>query len=667
MFLVLCSVFFLLVSSFLFQVILQSEQLRDPVPGVREIALARKPAAECRASAQKLVKGTLLVSLEASHVAGAPGPAAATSEMLANTNDSVGASPLAEEDAAKANVVLDEGRPPFDLRKIDCVGKNATQTRQEGEDIEEVNAAESSQGSPARRPLHEPDTQSFSGQLIGGKGEEHEGWEGVPWDDDHMGVADSLGDVSVNVSTMEGTYATQGAFRDTAATAEPHPLLVCVRGVSGLKQVKLPFHLAKTMKQMTHRRLSSYLSTSFIVVQQRMPFPPGEDEPRLTLILKHMTLFHKKKDSLVSNTALVRARSILRGSTVFAELLERPDHTLYTVLKVKTHSSFCLGTRTFEQVNNYGISHLFCIVKEGRHEIGRTRPLKYAPELVWDRPAERFRLAIDEMGRATSAQASTSAETSNVGASAKVTADVEDEFAARFHGNPPATTGPPAVASSTLFIQVWSKRVLEGREEHIGTAVVPPLEVEHPSGDVWLPLEAREATAGSMIEGIGGESHGAKTNEDVHGGVSGPFFRSSVPGRDVQGRPGTKSRRAKFFEAMRVPRERGLQKYSKTGAPQVSTGSVHIWLGKACKSSLSGRQPGRGRVVLSVHAASGLRKVSSESFFSIPTGHIARTCSRLADRQHGFIGRRKVMHRCSCLILAGTALHFPLVSWMPPC
>lgn len=309
---------------------------------------------------------------------------------------------------------------------------------------------------------------------------------------------------------------------------------------------------------------------------------------------------------------------------------------------------------------------MFCTVEVGERAVNRTRQLKFAPELVWKEPEERFRLAMEDIKGAKPAQNSRAFATSGgtatelAGAAAAQTAEgfvssggedggtgtassnVGTEAVLASRAIPPSSLSNPDLAipqprheqqqqqqveaaPSALTVSVWRKGTMIGKRQDVlvGSATVPAEYIDHPPGDLWLPLandafstnpvSATTTTAGERRQngapGLEAGNEGGNTH--AFGAVSG----DAHPGEDADNSTGTgrKARGVKSWGSGLFKRGRGRQKGGGSVRPDLSdavmTGSVHLWLGKVRRRSLRGQQPGEGHVILRVHAATGLRKV----------------------------------------------------------
>lgn len=220
------------------------------------------------------------------------------------------------------------------------------------------------------------------------------------------------------------------------------------------------------------------------------------------------------------------------------------------------------------QTHKFGQSHIFCVVKVGQREVDRTRELKLSPDVVWEAPEERFRVAMEDI-KGTKfvpksgddvAVAGTTWSAKSAGMAAKtdgapttrsdrektdkaVAAERPDSARAVDTALTPAADdddGPPvsvlsipppasrrdphderrqqssqqqhkgvAAAGSSLTISVWSKGTkLGGRQDlFLGSATVPARYVDHPPGDAWLPLVGGGETSTAATGGDGANGH----------------------------------------------------------------------------------------------------------------------------------------------------------------
>lgn len=318
-----------------------------------------------------------------------------------------------------------------------------------------------------------------------------------------------------------------------------------------------------------------------------------------------------------------------------------------------------------------GESHVYCTLEVGQRAVDRTRQLKSASDLVWEAPQERFRLAMEYIKGAKSARNSkayiTTSGTSSGPAGANAAAlderimwsgwDEGRASNASYDGGRdmalagledstmpswPLSNPVPAlhrsqheqqqqqhveVPPSSLTLCVWRKGTMIGERQGIlvGSATVPAQYIDHPPGEIWLPLvneskftnSTSATTTTTMGEGcqkdapgLGAKDNGGNT--PAVGAVSeDPYPRddaSTPTGAGSKKRGGTKSWGSGLFR-IRKGRRRGNGGAQQDLGDAAIAGSVHLWLGKVRRRSLSGQQPGKGFVRLRVHAASGLRKV----------------------------------------------------------
>ncbi|CAM9193761.1 unnamed protein product [Scytosiphon promiscuus] len=293
----------------------------------------------------------------------------------------------------------------------------------------------------------------------------------------------------------------------------------------------------------------------------------------------------------------------------------------------------CLkGVVGIRGAHKFGQSQIFCVVKVGQREVDRTRQLKLSPDVVWEAPEERFRVAVEDIKGAESAPgiredlapAGTTKRTASAGMAPETAAGPITN--SRTTGLRESKTDVPTGADSSLTISVWSKATtLGGRHDlYLGSATVPARYIDHPPGDVWVPLVRNGEPTTSTI-GVGAKdgkiqrkagdkkrNRGIKDVSAAHVGGSGQHAGPSsgtiaVPAAGDKKRGGKKSRGSGLFKREKNPGTDVGD--AESGQPEGSTtGSVHVWLGKVRRGSSSGQQPGKGQAVLRVHAASGLRK-----------------------------------------------------------
>lgn len=309
----------------------------------------------------------------------------------------------------------------------------------------------------------------------------------------------------------------------------------------------------------------------------------------------------------------------------------------------------------------------------------RTRPLKHAPELVWEKPEERFRVAMEDVKRSTSAPtaaALTPATTAGArpggvtmtatgapmassegreGRAGHASSDVGMGVTTNESGDSPdpaslLSTPTPALdearrdchpqqqvlmPASSLTVSVWSKGSAIGVRQDVllGKATVPARYIDHPPGDVWLPLagvsnSTRTAATSTSRAGINQEGVTALTagGEATHGvALSSEHPYTGAATRDATAAGGRKGGAKKSWGSGLFKRKDPKKRDRTTEVGQqgaVTAGSVRVWLGKVRRGSLSGQQPGKGHAVLRVHGASALRKVR---FRAKPTRNSSRS------------------------------------------
>lgn len=329
------------------------------------------------------------------------------------------------------------------------------------------------------------------------------------------------------------------------------------------------------------------------------------------------------------------------------------------------HPSFprarvCMQTTWFAQCQCY------CVVEIGRREVGKTRALKLTPRLTWEQPEERFRLPIDELQPIpTTADEAMVGETMTTpthgkedcqqqpheGVSGsrqlhhervldrkqpdnKHALNHQQQHHERVLDHQQQLHDERAVSPECeLSISVWSKSIIGGSRELLGTATVPPHYIDHPPGDVRLTLQEKDDSRETFSTG---PSHrfASSTNlstrlADHDTERSGEKSdKKSSKRRPVSGTKQTKGGGSTWgggglLKTLRGGTNvKGRGKGKEHGRTAEGVGSVNIWLGKAVRSSASGQQPGHGLVTLRVHAASGIRKVWTAAVTSstIPAG-----------------------------------------------
>lgn len=208
------------------QVVLTRQDIEAPDPGIRVVALARKPSEELRPSLQKLVQGTLEFLLESSHEAAAPSAAEATTAAVATVHDAVPV-PVATTKTDK-------------LKRMTSRLHGMAEARRPGS-AEGGAAAEFSQQNQGEnaQPGEDEDAQEMSPVDGGvtvkqGVGE----WEGVTWDEDDIAEASSLGTISASLGTVEVASKTEDVSQAGFTTPDPQDLLICLKGIAGIKEVR---------------------------------------------------------------------------------------------------------------------------------------------------------------------------------------------------------------------------------------------------------------------------------------------------------------------------------------------------------------------------------------------------------------------------------------------
>lgn len=322
---------------------------------------------------------------------------------------------------------------------------------------------------------------------------------------------------------------------------------------------------------------------------------------------------------------------------------------------------------------------LYCAIHVGSTEVSRTRAVKFSPQLVWERPEERFRVPVEKI-KAAPVAAQNPCSSSGAAAPSAQVPDLQNEDANRselavdraeslvtesadvviagygdireeeqkrnatktktanknIHGGGDDTTTSLPIPSaigvtsqqrqkqtsySSLTLQLWGKRAIGGnRRDLLGTAVVPTQDMEHPPGDVWLPLgnnivPAPDTVIAPSVSRRGRDSttadrgKGFEGADDVLQGKTSEPVASATSVGDGKEKGNSAMWGGGLLKAFSRSKG-GARQASNVGFAHVPTGSVHVWLGKVRGGSSRGREPGRGRVVLRIHAAAGLRKVN---------------------------------------------------------
>lgn len=269
----------------------------------------------------------------------------------------------------------------------------------------------------------------------------------------------------------------------------------------------------------------------------------------------------------------------------------------------------------------------------GQRAVGRTRGVKFDQRVTWERPQERFRLPFDDVCGSPPAALDT-ATTSALGQNIPKNDDHHfeplpasgvnpdealcTEGRGKERGNPVAPLADGAVQhtdatpvhhhAAPLTIEVWSKRSSDKRRDFLGSAIVPARVIEHPLGGIWLPLGN-----GSSPPSIGGDNLNPLDGNGEKKGTNGvPIPPAPAPlATEKVGKERNETSRAGrgLFKSLRGLRPKGSRLKNNTRKNEPPTGSVHVWLGKNHRSSASGHEPGRHKIILRVHAAAGLRKV----------------------------------------------------------
>lgn len=261
------------------------------------------------------------------------------------------------------------------------------------------------------------------------------------------------------------------------------------------------------------------------------------------------------------------------------------------------------------QTNWFGQCQCYCVIKAGQREIGKTRPQKLAAELAWEQPEERFRLPISPLNNAFNTTAGEPGEPGGM----TIRSDGEDRQ--QPHDEPAVPPGcdltiskPALLPGCDLTISVWSKRTIGGSQDLLGTATVPTRYVEHPPGDARLTLHTsanRDEAPSDDLSRHRGDNDAGRAEEEQRGTKS----SKPLPASTKQNKGDGSSWRGGLFKTLRGTKAKGRGKGKDYGRPPEPIGYVHVWLGKAIRTSASGHQPGKGLVTLRVHAAAGLRKV----------------------------------------------------------
>lgn len=360
----------------------------------------------------------------------------------------------------------------------------------------------------------------------------------------------------------------------------------------------------------------------------------------LLLMLLYIFCFYifSQKQTTTKFMLLIRARfneeylfiySKIRCFVVVTIVLFYFNCILRSLFRALLITLFPLSQRLLlvKQTNWFGQCQCYCVIEAGPRVVGKTRPQKLTAQLSWEQPEERFRLPISPL---TNASTTTTGEAGEPGA--MMARSDGDNNCQQPHDDEPALPPPgcdnpiisaePALSPGcdSLTISVWSKRTIGGSQELLGTATVPTHYIDHPPGDVRLDLllqdNAKQGDAAPPAEGLNRQhsfaDYDAGGAEEQQRGGKKPSKLFSVSNKRGKG-GGSSSWGGGFFKTLRGTKtSKGGWKGKEGrhgGRPLESIGSVHVWLGKAVRSSASGQRPGKEVVTLRVHAAAGLWKV----------------------------------------------------------
>lgn len=268
------------------------------------------------------------------------------------------------------------------------------------------------------------------------------------------------------------------------------------------------------------------------------------------------------------------------------------------------------------------------MINAGRHEVGRTRSLSFSRDLSWERPEERFRLGernfqhrtrflkkmTETVKRNTYSEHSQRAHGSGGPLSA-----CKSRLPSSSKGDSTGAESEPEIRnarmtennldghsqSSPLTVEVWATSINRQHREFLGSASVSAQEIQHPTGDIRLPLTGTVPLK-PVVKERGGDSR------DVVKAEVACATRPVPQGKDFD----TQSWRGELFGSIGRVRLKDQQDELK-GCKDVSearestrpNGSVYIWLGRDRASSTEGLEAGNGEVMLRVHNASGLKEV----------------------------------------------------------
>lgn len=249
--------------------------------------------------------------------------------------------------------------------------------------------------------------------------------------------------------------------------------------------------------------------------------------------------------------------------------------------------------------------------------------------MIWERPEERFRLPLADLWQglqtACGEDATMSAAAADNGAScsggpAKQPPLARSELFRRGgatdgaegdkgegDNDVGATDGTEVGAitdrypcSMPLTLEVWGEEVSGHRREFFGSARLSPRDMVHLPGNVWLPLEGT-----TRVDNRNSGSHGADEGGEGGMGVGAVVLSESGCAAVSDGETWVEG----LVRTVRRVRRGDRRKQSVACVPGPATGSVHLWLGRARRSSPRGLEPGEGGLVFQVHGVTGLRQV----------------------------------------------------------
>lgn len=275
--------------------------------------------------------------------------------------------------------------------------------------------------------------------------------------------------------------------------------------------------------------------------------------------------------------------------------------------------------------------HPYCLMRVGERELFRTRPLRFGHDMTWERPEERFRLPLADLWQGSQiacgadATREMSAAATDNGASCSGgpgkrsplarselfrrggAKDGAEDDKGKKDTDVGATDGTEVGAitgrypcSTPLTLEVWGEEVSGNRREFFGSARLSLRDMEHPPGDLWLPLEGT-----TRVDNRDSGSHGADEGGEGGTGVGAAVRSESGGAAASDGETWVEG----LLRTVRRVRRGDRRKQSVAWVPGPATGSVHLWLGRARRSSPGGLEPGEGAVVFQVHGVTGLRQV----------------------------------------------------------